>query len=173
MVVKIFAIVVLLLVMEITFLSTQEPITLELKHEKIAFSDITFEKLHAWLITTEGLRGVLKAAKAQSFQTRNELAEVNATLFFTDHRDYIRADKALYTPEKLHLLDHIVYDSNHSLLFKSDDLVYNMQNGIATSNTPFTLEQDGARARGKSLVYDTKRRYAKAEDIIFTIEEEE
>ncbi len=173
MVVKIFAIVVLLLVMEITFLSTHEPITLELKQPKIEFSDVTFEKLHAYLITTQGLRGDLRARKAQTFKTRDELEEVNATLFFSDHRDYIRAGKALYLPETLHLQEHIVYDSNHSLLFKSDDLVYNMQNGIAVSQTPFTLDKDGEHAQGRSLRYDTKRRHVTAENILVTIEEEE
>ena len=173
MVVKIFAIAILLLVLEITFLSTQEPITLELKKSKIAFSDVTFEHVQAYLITTEGMRGLLKAAEAQSFGTTNELSQIDATLFFKDHHDYITADRARYTPDRLHLFDHIVYDSNHSLLFKSDDLVYNIQNGIVTSHKPFTLDKDGAHAEGDSLLYDTKKRFAKAEKIRFTINEKE
>ncbi|HHD83652.1 MAG TPA: LPS export ABC transporter periplasmic protein LptC [Campylobacteraceae bacterium] len=172
MVLKIFAVVILLLVMEITFLSTQEPITLEIKQSNILFSDVTFEALHAYLITTEGLRADLRARRAETFKTRHELEEINATLFFSDHKDYIRADRGLYAPKTLHLLQDIVYDSNHSLLFKSDDLVYNMQNGIAHSDLPFTLLKDGAQAEGTSLRYDTRRRHVTAENIVFTIEEE-
>ena len=159
--------------MEITFLSTQEPITLELKRQEIAFSDITFEKLHAYMITTQGMQGDLKAAKAQTFKRRNELDEINATLYFKDHRDYLSAGKAWYLPEIVHLKERVRYDSNQSILFKSEDLVYNMQNGIAVSETPFTLDKDGAHAEGRGLVYESRARHVKARDVRFTIEEEE
>ncbi len=170
---KIFAIILLLLVMEITFLSTQEPITFQVKPPRVDFSDITFEKLDAYMITPEGLKAQLQASKAESFKTRDELYDINATLYFRDHSDYLQARKALWQPETLHLTDDVRYDSNHTLLFKSDDLVYNVQSDIAVSGTPFRLEQNRSIVTGTYLEYHAKARYVKADRVTFTTEEEE
>ena len=173
MVVKIFAIILLLLVMEITFLSTQEPVTFEIKHPKIAFSDVTFEKLDAALITTEGIKGQLRADRALSYKDRNELYKIDTQIHFKDHTDYLKADKAVQRPDMLHFINNIFYDSNHTLLLKSDDLVYNIKTDIAISRTPFVLVKDGSEAKGTYLEYHSKERYVKANDVTFTIEEKE
>ena len=173
MVIKIFAVVLLLLVMEITYLSTQEPITLQIRQPKIDFSDVTFEKLDAYLITTERIKARLTADRALTYKTRNELYDINATLHFDDHDDSLVAQKAIYRPRTLHLINDIVYDSNHSLLLKSDDLVYNTHTDIAISHTPFRLEQKRAVAEGSYMEYHAKTRHLKANDVVFTIEEEE
>jgi hypothetical protein len=172
-VVKIFAVILLLLVMEITFLSTQEPITFQIKEPKIAFSDVTFEKLDAALITTEGVKGQLRAERALSYKDRNELYKIDTEIDFKDHTDYLKADKAIQRPDILHFMNNIVYDSNHTLLLKSDDLVYNIDTDIAISHTPFILQKDGSEAEGTYLEYHAKERYVKANDVIFTIEEKE
>ncbi len=173
MVVKIFAVILLLLVMEITFLSTQEPITLQVTQPQIAFSDVTFEKLDAVMITTEGVKGELRAERALSYKNRNELYRIDTKIYFSDHTDYLRADKAVQRPDMIHFINNVRYDSSHSLLLKSDDLVYNMQKDIAVSHTPFLLQRESSEAKGRYLEYHAKERYVKAEDVTFIIEEKE
>lgn len=162
----------LLLVMEITFLSRQEPITFQIKQPKIEFSDVTFEKLDATLITPERIKARLKADKALVYKDRNELYDINATLHFDDHDDWLQAQKAVYRPDEVRLIGDILYDSNHTLLFKSDDLVYNTRTDIAVSPTPFVLQKDGSTAEGKTMRYDAKTRHVTAEYVQFMIEEE-
>ncbi len=172
MAVKIFAIILLLVIMEITFLSTKEPVTLEIRQPKLDFSDITFENLNAYLLTKEGLQGELRASRALAYKERNELYNIHTVLYFSDHNDTLQADKAIYRQNILHLLDNIVYKSNETFLLKSDDLVYNIDTERVISNTPFLLEQNRSRATGSYLVYDTRKREVSARDITFTIEED-
>jgi LPS export ABC transporter protein LptC len=171
--VKIFAIILLLLIMEITFLSTQEPITLEIKQPKIDFSDITFEQLNAYLITTEGLKGKLEASKALAYKERNELYDIYSILYFEDHNDTLKADKAVYRQNILHLINNVLYRSNATFLLKSDDLVYNTDTERVVSHTPFFLEYNSSTAEGSYLVYDAKSGEIKAKNIVFTIEEDQ
>lgn len=173
MAIKIFAIILLLILMEITFLSTKEPITLDIKNIKIDFSDISFEKLNAYLLTPEGIKGDLKASKALIYTTRNELYNIDAILYFEDHNDTLKADKAVYRKEILHLINNIYYRSNSTFLLKSDDLVYNIDTERVVSNTPFLLEYNSSQAQGNYLVYDAPLRHVKAKKVIFTFEEDD
>ena len=173
MAVKIFAIILLLLIMEITFLSTKEPVTLEISHPKLDFSDITFENLDAYLFTVEGLRGELEASRALIYKDHDELYDIYAILYFSDHNDTLSARKADYRGEILHLSDDIVYRSNDTFLLKSNDLVYNIDTEVAVSQTPFLLEQNSSKATGDHLIYDAIKREVKAKDVVFTIEEED
>ena len=159
--------------MEITFLSTKEPVTLEIKHPKLNFSDITFENLDAFLFTPEGLKGELKSSKTLIYKDHDELYDIYAILYFSDHNDTLKAKKAHYKGNILHLTDDITYRSNNTFLLKSDDLVYNIDTEVAVSQTPFLLEQNGSKATGNHLVYDAIKREVKAEDVVFTIEEED
>ena len=158
--------------MEITFLSTHEPITLQIKQPKIDFSDITFETLDAYLLTPEGIKGHLEASKALAYKERNELYDIKSIIRFEDHEDKVKADKAVYRTDILHLINNIVYDSNGTFLLKSDDLVYNINKDIVISKTPFQLEHNNSSATGKYLIYNAKERFVKAKHIVFTIEEE-
>jgi len=171
--IKVFAVILLLLVMEITFLSTKKPITLEIKQPKLNFSDITFENLDAFVFTPEGLKGELEASKALVYQEHDELYDVRSVLWFDDHNDTLQADKALYRQNILHLMNNISYRSNNTFLLKSDDLVYNIDTEIAVSKTPFSLEGNRSKATGNYLVYDTVKREVKATNVVFTIEDEE
>ncbi len=173
MAVKVFAIILLLLIMEITFLSTKEPVTLEIKQPKLNFSDVTFENLNAFLFTPEGLKGELEASKAQIYKEHDELYNVHSIFWFDDHNDTLRADKARYRQKILHLMNNISYRSNNTFLLKSDDLVYNIDTEIAVSKTPFSLEGNHSKATGSYLVYDTVKREVKANNVVFTIEEED
>ena len=173
MAVKVFAIILLLLIMEITFLSTQKPVTLEIKHPKLDFSDITFENLDAFLFTPEGLEGKLEASKALIYKEYDELYNIRSVLWFNDYNDTLRADKAFYRKNILHLKNHIFYRSNNTFLLKSDDLVYNIDTEVAISNSPFSLEGKHSKATGSYLVYDTVKREVKANNVVFTIEDEE
>ena len=159
--------------MEITFLSTKEPVTLEIKQPKLNFSDITFENLDTFLFTPEGLKGKLQASTALIYKEHNELYGVRTILWFNDHNDTLRADKALYRQNILHLINNISYRSNNTFLLKSDDLVYNIDTEIAVSKTPFSLEGNRSKVTGSYLVYDTVKREVKANNVVFTIEEED
>ena len=159
--------------MEITFLSTQKPVTLEIKHPKLDFSDITFENLDAFLFTPEGLKGELEASRALIYKEHDELYNIRSVLWFDDYNDTLKADKALYKKNILHLLNNISYRSNNTFLLKSDDLVYNIDTEIAVSNTPFSLEGNRSKVTGNSLVYDTVKREVRASGVIFTIEDED
>ena len=173
MAVKIFAIILLLVVMEITFLSTKEPITLEISHPKINFSDVTFENLKAHLITPEGMKGEMTASAALIYKTHDQLYHPNAILYFKERNDTIRADEAIYRSGILHLRHNVRYRSDAIFLLKSDDLVYNIAKERAVSHSPFWMEYNRSTASGKTLLYDAKKGYVKAHEVVFTHEEED
>ncbi len=171
MAIKIFAIGLLLFILEIAYLSTHEPITLEIKKQNMDFSDITFENINAYVLTTEGIKTTLEASKALSYKDKNMLYNIKSHLIFDKRADTIIADEALHQNNTLYLKNNVVYESNNSTLLKSDDLVYNINKGIAISNAPFIMKQTNIDAKGSYFVYNTKEQYIKAKNIVINIEE--
>ncbi len=171
MAVKIFAIGLLLFILEIAYLSTHKPITLEIKKQNIDFSDITFEDINAYVLTENGVKTTLEASKALSYKDKNMLYDIKSHLIFDKRADTIQADEAIHQSDTLYLKNNVIYESNDSTLLKSDDLVYNIDKGIATSNAPFIMKRKNFDAKGSYFVYNAKERYIKAENIIVNIEE--
>ncbi len=172
MAVKIFSIILLLFVLEIAFLTTHEPITLDIKNTPLDFSNITFEKVQAYVITKDGMQATLKAQKALAYNNRNELYKVNAKVYNPTHIDTIKADRAIQKEVLLHLYSNISYESNNSMLLKSDELLYNTKTKIAKSLSPFSLVHKKLYAKGSRFVFDTKQNILHAKYIKLTLKEE-
>ncbi len=170
--VKIFSIILLLFVLEIAFLTTHEPITLDIKSSPLDFSNITFEQIQAYILTKEGTQATLKAQKALAYNDRNELYKVDANLYNSSHIDTIKADKAIQKDEIVHLYSDISYESNNTMLLKSDELLYNTKTKIAKSLAPFSLNHKNMNAKGSSFVFDTLQNILHAKYVTLTLEEE-
>ena len=172
MAVKIFAIILFLFVLEIAFLTTHKPITLEIKNTPIDFSNVSFENIDTYIITKEGIKATLLAKQALAYDTRNELYNTQSTLYNLTHTDHIEADKAIQKGETLHMFGHIRYESNNSMLLKSDELVYNTKTQIVRSLSPFTMQHQKLDSKGESFVFDTIQNILHATYVTLTIEEE-
>lgn len=172
MAVKIFAIILLLFVLEIAFLTTHKPITLEIKNTPIDFSNVTFENINTYIVTKEGIKATIWAKKALAYDTRNELYNTQSTLYNPTHIDYIKADKVIQNGEDLHLFGHIRYESNTSMLLKSDELLYNTKTKIVKSLSPFTMQHQELDSKGENFVFDTKQNILHATYVTLTLEEE-
>ncbi len=171
MAIKIFAIGLLLFILEIAYLSTHKPITLEIKKQNIDFSDITFENINAFVLTKEGIKSTLKASYALNYKDKIMLYDIDSHLIFDKRADTIKADEAMHQNDTFYLKKNVVYESNDSTLLKTDDLVYNTTKGTAISDAPFIMKQENLDAKGSYFVYNTKERYIKAKNIVVNIEE--
>jgi len=151
---KIFAILLILFIAEITFLSTKEPKIIKVSKDDIEYSTIEFTALQGSSIDKNGISDSIIASKARKFKTHDELYDLNTTFLEQGVSHTLSAKKARYQNDLLFLNGNVTYENNQSMKIKSKELEYNVKTKIATSPTPFTLTSTKGIMIGKSFVYD-------------------
>ena len=165
MALKIFAIVLVLFLAEIVFLTTKDFKDIKSSKKDLEFTDITFENMHGYTITKEGINSELKASKLLKYQNRVIVYDVDTDFLHKDEQNRIHANKALLKEDNIHLTGDVHYENNTSLDIKSKDLVYNTKTEIATIKSPFILNTQSGVIKGNNLIYDKKNGTIKAKNI--------
>jgi LPS export ABC transporter protein LptC len=165
---KIFAIVMMLFLAEIVFLTTKEFKDKKSDRNDIDFTDIAFEDIKGYLITKDGCKSKLEAKKLLKYKNHAEAYQVKTEFLKQDKKNYIQANKAIIKDDIIHLTDHVNYENNESLHLKSEDLVYNSKTKETIIDTLFTLTTDRGKVDGNNLIYDQKNGIIKAENIVYT-----
>jgi len=151
---KIFTIILILFIAEITFLSTKEPKLLKISKEDINYSTIKFTKLQGATITENGISERIVASKALKFKTYDELYDLNTTFHKKGVSHAICAAHARYEDAILFLKGNVLYENNQSLHIKSEELEYNVKTKIVKSPSAFKLTSDRGIMIGNSFEYD-------------------
>jgi LPS export ABC transporter protein LptC len=165
MALKIFAIVLVLFLAEIVFLTTKDFKDIKSSKKDLEFTDITFENIHSYTITKDGINSNLKASKILKYKNRAVIYDVDADFLHKDEQNNIHANKALLKEDNIHLTGDVHYENNASLDIKSKDLVYNTKTEIATIKSPFILNTQSGAIKGNNLIYDKKNGTIKAKNI--------
>jgi LPS export ABC transporter protein LptC len=162
MALKIFTIIMVLFVAELTFLATKEPKKLQEKKSEIITSDIEFQNLSGGSIDGVGITNQLSAKKAIKFKTHDELYGIDASFSDKNITHNIKAKKATYENEKVTFENDVFYKNNQSMQIKTQNLEYNTKTEVASSSKSFTLTKGDAMMKGDGFVYDIKNRHFKA-----------
>ena len=173
MALKIFTIIMVLFVAELTFLATKEPKKLQTKKSEIITSDIEFKNLSGGSIDEFGIKNQLSAKKAIKFKTHDELYDINASFSNEETTHNIKAKKAIYEDDKVTFENDVFYENNQSMQIKTQNLEYNTKTKVASSSEAFKLTTDDATVIGEGFVYDMKNRHLKATKPHYTQEVDE
>jgi LPS export ABC transporter protein LptC len=168
---KIFAIVLVLFLAEIVFLTTKdfkEPVD---EKKEFDYTDISFENINSYEITKDGITSNIQASKLLKYADYSKVYDIKAKVLNKGKLTHVKADKALLTKSKIHLMGDVSYENNNSIHVKSQDLVYNSKTDIITIDTPFILETDSGEVKGNHLVYNQKDGNIKAKNIYFKSED--
>ena len=170
---KIFTIILILFVAEITFLSTKEPKKLSSFKKDINYSTIEFTKIKGITITKKGITEKITASKVLKFKTHDELYNISASFQENNISHTLQAKKATYKNGYLTLSEDVHYENNQSLQIKSQELEYNTKTKIATSPGAFTMYSDKGVAHGDTFVYDIKTNRLKGQKLRYSFEVDE
>jgi LPS export ABC transporter protein LptC len=173
MALKIFTIIMVLFVAELTFLATKEPKKLKTEQKEIVTSDIEFNNLSGASIDENGLKNSIKAKKAIKFKTHDELFGIDAS--FTDEglTHSIKAKKAIYQNNNITFENDVFYENNQSLTIKTQNLEYNTKKEVASSSKPFILTSKESIMSGDSFIYDMKNKNLKGTKLHYIQEVDE
>ncbi len=167
---KIFTIILILFIAEITFLSTKEPKVLNVSKEDINYSTIKFIGLQGASIDANGISERIVASKALKFKTHDELYDLNTTFHKEGVSHTLIASQARYQNELLFLKGDVTYENNQSLHIKSEELEYNVKTKIVTSPSAFRLTSNKGIMIGDSFVYDMNNTSIKGEKMHYNFE---
>lgn len=153
---KIFAIILILFIAEITFLSTKEPRVLKVTKKDIRYASIEFKGIKGCSLDKNGISEQLTASSASKFSTYDELHDLNTTFHQNGLSHTLIAKRARYQYNDLYLSGDVHYENNESMHIKSEELEYNTKTKIVQSASAFTLTSDKGVMHGDSFVYDMK-----------------
>jgi LPS export ABC transporter protein LptC len=170
---KLFSIILILFIAEITFLSTKEPKILKVTKEDINYSTITFTKLQGCTIDDKGISQRISASKALKFKTHDELYDLNTSFQKGDLKHTLLADKANFKNSILYLTGNVLYENNQTTRIKSRELEYNVKTKIVKSPVAFTLTSNKGIMQGKSFIYDMQNKELKGEGMHYSFEVDE
>jgi LPS export ABC transporter protein LptC len=170
---KLFSIILILFIAEITFLSTKEPKILKVTKEDINYSTIKFTKLQGCRIDNEGISQRISASQARKFKTYDELYDLNTSFQNKNVEHTLIAKKARFQNDILYLKGDVLYENNQTTHIKSEELEYNVKTKIVKSPVAFTLTSNKGIMRGKSFTYDMKNGALEGEGMHYSFEVDE
>ena len=160
---KIFTILLILFIAEITFLSIKEPKILKTSKKDINYSTIEFTRLQGCSIDEHGISQRIIASRALKFKTNDELYDLNTTFQKNNITHQLSATKARYENDHLHLKGDVIYENNQSLAIKSEELEYNVKTKIVKGSSAFKLTSNKGIMIGDSFEYDMNNEVLKGE----------
>lgn len=170
---KIFTIILILFVAEITFLSTKEPKELQVTKEDINFSTIEFSGVQGSSIDKDGISQTIIASKVLKFKTHDELYDINTSFQKKGLVHTLLSQKAHYHDNILRLSKKVQYENNQSMQIKSEELEYNTKTKIVKSPSSFEMTSPKGVALGDAFVYDMLANKFKGEKMKYSFEVDE
>jgi len=170
---KIFSIILILFIAEITFLSTKKPKELKISKEDINYSTIEFTGVQGCSIDKDGISERIIASRARKYKTYDALDDLNTSFIQNGLSHTLTAKNARLQNGTLHLTREVHYENNQSLRIKSEELEYNTKTKIAQSQTPFILTSKQGDMTGDSFVYDMQNGVIKSQHIQYNFEVKE
>jgi len=170
---KIFSIILILFIAEITFLSTKKPKELKVSTEDINYSTIEFTGLQGCSIDKTGISERIVASHARKYKDHDELDNLNTTFIQNGLSHTLTAKSARLQNDILHLTKEVHYENNQSLRIKSEELEYNTKTKIAQSHTPFTLTSKQGNMQGDRFIYDMRHGKIESKQIHYNFEVDE
>ncbi len=165
MVIKVFAIVIVLFLAEIIFLSTKDFDNSQNDKKSIDFTDIEFENIQAYLISKDGVDAKLEAKKVLKYSQKSEIFDIKTEFLHKNLKNTITSNKAILRDDIIALNGDVHYENNNSMKIDTQNLVYNTKTEIIETNSSFILTSLKGDVRGESFIYDQKSGNIKADKI--------
>jgi LPS export ABC transporter protein LptC len=155
---KIFTVLLVLFIAELTFLATKDPKALTQEKRDFATADISFSTLKGISLTLDGVKNRLEASKVNRFKDHLNLYNIKAFHKDENLTHNIQAKSATYKDDNVSFKDSVKYKNSDDLHIFTQLLEYNIAKKEIVVNSPFTMRKDGSKLEGIKLFYDTKNR---------------
>jgi len=153
---KIFTVLLVLFIAELTFLATKDPKDLSFQEKDIATADLSFDNLKGISITKQGVKSKLEAKKVKKFKDDQILYGIKVYHKDGNLTHNIQAKRAIHKDSKITFKNSVKYKNSQNLHIFTQNLEYNISNKKIIVNSPFTLSKDESKLNGETLIYDTK-----------------
>ncbi|RUM67265.1 MAG: LPS export ABC transporter periplasmic protein LptC [Sulfurospirillum sp.] len=167
---KIFTIILVLFIAELTFLATKEPKDLSTNIASGAEANLRFKNLKGESFTKEGKTNKIEALEVIRYKDHEKLYNIKASYNESDIKHTISAKEAIHQDGLVTFKKAVNYENNQSLQIKTENLRYNIYDKTINLDSPFVLQKNNATLIGESLFYRLKDRYMSVEKPKFTQE---
>jgi lipopolysaccharide assembly outer membrane protein LptD (OstA) len=150
-------------------LVSQDPYSLDIDLNSDENPIIEFLDVKEHRLSENGIELEAKASRAQRFEDRDILYDMDALMVENNDIKTLRSDNATLKGDVVYLNGDVLYTGNATTL-ASEAVEYHQKEGKLIGTTPFRLENGGVVANGKSFVYDTKAGKLEAQGISAVIQ---
>ncbi len=165
MALKVFAIVIVLFLAEIIFLSTKDFDSNKNERKDIDFTDIAFENIQAYLLTKDEVVAKLEAKRVLKYSQKSEIFDIKTEFLHKNLKNSIVSDKAILKGDTIELSGDVHYENNNSMKIDTQNLMYNRKTEIIQTTYPFVLTSLRGDVEGEGFIYDQKNNNIKADKI--------
>jgi len=162
---KVFAIVIVLFLAEIIFLSTKDFDNNQNERKDIDFTDIAFENIEAYLLTKDEVVAKLEAKSVLKYREKSEIFDIKTEFLHKNLKNSITSDKAILKGDVIELSGDVHYENNNSMKIDTQNLIYNTKTEIIKTTYPFILTSLRGDVEGNGFIYDQKNGNIKANKI--------
>lgn len=155
------------------FLIFQKPYMLEPKVNK-NIPEIVMNDVQSFEVTKQGVVSFLSSDIVRRYASHDEFENVNMLKKSeTGLVDSVSAKLGVLRKKDLLLKQDVRYDRSDGLELLSNEVKYNLNTKILSSNVPFVLSNPRGVSYGSSFVYDTDKGIISAQKIKAIIKENE
>ncbi len=123
-------------------------------------------------INSTKISGVYKGAEMNRYAKVDVVNNFDSVFLRGKQTHYMRSDKANLQGDIIKFVSNAKYENNESMVFSSQEILYNKKNKTISSKVPFVATQNTDKITGKSADYDLNKKQLSAKGIKAWIEQE-
>ena len=143
------------------FILMEQPVDIK-AIESNSSKEIYFKNLALIDLNEEGIENQLLSSSLMKSKDSFEFEDINVT-YKKNHN--ILAERAMYREGLVHMEGNVSLRRSDGFSFITDDLVYNMDDKVASTKGDFRLDINESRVSGENLYYNLDREEVKANTI--------
>jgi len=149
-----------------------EPTELK-KQESVEVPLMELQNFTIYELDQEGLKSRLKGANSSRYSDRDVIEKIDFTSSATNMVSSIQAGIGTHKSEDILLEDDVVYKREDGVIFKSEMAHYEKKSAIFSTQKDFVIYKGKNSTVGEALMYDSKNKTTKAQNIktVFQLQE--
>jgi LPS export ABC transporter protein LptC len=136
-------------------LISQNPYALDLNLSDIDKPTIEFFNVKEYELNQDGVKLEASASKAQRFQDKDILYDINILMTQNNGSQTLKSDNATLANNIVYLNGNVRYIGNGTTV-TTESVEYHQNRDMLIGKTPFRVEKDNIVARGNSFSYRIK-----------------
>lgn len=164
MVIKIFYVAIAIFSVAMVFLSLQDPYLTEAFKQDNTIANMEMNGIRDYEVA-EKVNLQISAKSGTRYKDYDEFNEFNGIQKDQNLTHILRSNIAIRKDDELIFKGNANYQNSDNINYNSEEIIYNTNSKIVSSNVPFVMWQGEDRIGGKSIVYDINKKQTNAKGI--------